>query len=103
MDHIVESTLEIYQELFSVQFEKKENSDVWHEDVQFFIAYDKESNDEIGQFYIDLFPREGKYGHAAAFPLIKRALIEGKIINPVAAMVCNFNKPTKENPSLLNY
>ena len=54
----------------------------------------------MGQFYLDLFPREGKYGHAAVFPLIKRAKLDD-IQHSVAAMVCNFTKPTKDKPSLL--
>ena len=47
----------------------------------------------MGHFYLDLYPRENKYGHAAVFPLIKRAKINGQIIPAAAAMVCNFEKP----------
>ena len=50
-----------------------------------------------------MFPRDNKYGHAAAFPLIKRAKFEDETTPSVVAMVCNFDKPTKENPSLLTH
>ena len=44
---------------------------VWHEDVQVFSVWDDagEGSGFIGYLYLDLFPREGKYGHAANFNL----------------------------------
>ena len=40
-----------------------------------------------GCFYLDLYPREGKYGHAAVFPFISKS----KDTLPVASMACNFD------------
>ena len=48
--------------------------------------------------------RDGKYGHAAVFPLqcrYKKA--DGSVQLPVAAMVANFTKPTETEPSLLTH
>ena len=52
---------------------------------------------------MDLFPREGKYGHAMAADVIKRSKINGQFMTPVAMMVANFNKPTTDIPSLLTH
>lgn len=71
VDHVVDATFNIYQELLGLKFEKAECS-VWHEDVQCFKVFDKESNGLLGQFYLDLYPREGKYDHAACFTLVPR-------------------------------
>jgi metallopeptidase MepB len=49
----------------------KGNDIVWHEDVQVFSVWDEEAQGSgfVGYLYLDLFPREGKYGHAANFNL----------------------------------
>ena len=48
-----------------------------------------------------MYPRDNKFGHAAMFPLLKRAKIDGKVIPAAGGMLCNFDKPTPEKPSLL--
>jgi len=50
---------------------------------------------------LDLYPRDDKFGHAAVFPLLKRAKIDGQVIPAAVAMLCNFDKPTETRPSLL--
>jgi len=58
----------------------------------------------MGHFYLDLFPRDGKYGHAAEFPLQKgMTFLDGTKQFPAAAMVANFTKPTPDKPSLLEF
>ncbi len=36
----------------------------YHQDVRLFRVHDVQTDKTIGHFYIDLHPREGKYGHA---------------------------------------
>jgi Zn-dependent oligopeptidase len=55
----------------------------------------------LGHFYLDLYPRDNKFGHAAVFPMLKRAKIDGQVIPAAAAMLCNFDKPSEDRPSLL--
>jgi len=52
---------------------------------------------------LDLYPREGKYGHAAEFDLQKGCLVNGKKQYPASAMLANFTKPLKDKPSLLKH
>lgn len=58
----------------------------------------------MGYFYTDMHPREGKYGHAAVFPLISGCQISnGSRQHPVCAMLCNFTRPTSDKPALLTH
>jgi len=51
-----------------------------------------------------MYPRDGKYTHAAAFGLQKTCLLpSGEWQFPAAAMVCNFSKPTPDQPSFLKH
>ena len=52
---------------------------------------------------MDLHPRPYKYSHAAIFPLIQRSELASKLQLPVAAMVVNFEKGTKDQESLLYF
>lgn len=80
----IRGMLEIFEELFGLVFVEVKGDDrasisasgngediVWHEDVQLFSVWDDEAQGSgfVGYLYLDLHPREGKYGHAANFNL----------------------------------
>lgn len=104
---VVPTILNIYQDLLSVKFEEIKNGSTWHPDVQQFAVWEKDAKDEsgfIGYCYLDLFPREAKYSHAAVWPLLsgyeKR---DGSRSYPLAAMVANLAKPTPDKPALMRH
>ena len=69
-----------------------------------FEVRDAESNGKMGYFFLDLFPRDGKYGHAAMFELQPRwKRKDGEILYPTCAVLTNFTPPSGANPSLLNH
>ncbi|XP_065179888.1 thimet oligopeptidase-like [Sycon ciliatum] len=102
MEKVTEGLLQIYQDLLGVVFTKVENADVWHPDVTMYHVTEKENGWMLGSFYLDLHPREGKYGHAACFPLQPGSkLSNGERQAAVCACVANFTKPSADKPSLL--
>jgi len=107
MEVVSKGMFEIYEKLLSVKFVKVtlDSSFYWHEDVELYRVDDTLNNNQtLGYFYLDLFPREGKYGHAACFGLQPSCILEdGTRQVSICAMVANFTKPTKDKPSLLQH
>ncbi len=104
LDQVLEGMFELTSEMFGITYEEINEFDKWHPDVRLFAILDDDRGEELSRFYLDLFPREGKYGHAAEFPLIQsRRLEDGSYQSPICAMVANFTKPTKDAPSLLQH
>ena len=102
LDVVIGGMFDIFQTLFGVKLVRDQNAPVWHESVQLFRVV---QNDEtLSYFYMDLFPREGKYGHAAAFTLTNGFETEtGGYVKPVSSIVANFNPPGESRPSLLEH
>lgn len=103
LQQVVEGMLDLTGEVFSLDY-RRVDAAPWHPDVITYAIHDRDSGDLIAHFYMDLFPREGKYSHAAAFTLVAgRLLADGSYQKPVSAIVANFTKPGSDRPSLLQH
>ena len=104
LDRVLEGMFELCQETFDLVIQELSDVNAWHPDVRLFSISDAASGTLLSHFYLDLYPREGKFSHAAEFPMIpSRRARDGSYQNPVCAMVTNFTKPTAETPSLLQH
>ncbi|MCE2528091.1 MAG: Zn-dependent oligopeptidase [Actinomycetia bacterium] len=100
---VVEGMLDLTGEVFGLEYQKVE-APVWHEDVTTYAVFDRDSGERIAHFHMDLFPREGKFSHAAAFPLVGgRLLADGSYQLPRSCIVANFTPPLLETPALLQH
>lgn len=81
--------LDISERLYGIRFEET-RVPVWHDEVMYFDVLDAESDELIGGIYLDLYPRDGKYKHAAAWPVRGVSLKAGR--KPVSVLVTNLNR-----------
>jgi len=94
----------IYQRIFGLKFERVEAPYKWIGDLQLYTVSDAKTGEPMGLFYLDMFPREGKYNHFAQFGIIEGKLLpDGRYQRPVCSLVCNFPPPQPDKPSLLSH
>jgi thimet oligopeptidase len=100
----LEGMFDIYQRIFGLKFERVEPPYKWIADLQLYAVSDAATDEPLGLFYLDMFPREGKFHHFAHFRLIEgKLLASGKYQRPTVALICNFPSPAKDKPSLLSH
>ena len=88
-DKAIEYTMLVAQRLYGLRF-REAKVPTWHPDVRYFDVLDARTGRYIAGFYLDLYPREGKYNNAAAFPIRGASRLAHR--TPLAALVTNFNR-----------
>ncbi len=100
-EKVLDGMFTVAKRLFGIDIEQEPNIETWHKDVRFYGI--KKAGETIAYFYFDIFARENKRGGAWMDSCrVKRKLANGAQ-KPVAYLVCNFNQPTKDKPSLLTH
>lgn len=96
-ERVLGGVLDVTGRLLDVQYIAVDAS-AWHEDVR---SYDVvRSGERIGRIHLDLHPRDGKYSHAACFPVAPG--IPGRIL-PEAALLCNFSRGLLEHDEVVTF
>lgn len=104
VQHTIDSVLNIYHTLLGVDFKQVTPSDAWNPEVIEYEVSDTKTGRLIGTTYFDLYPRPGKYGHFANWPLLPvRELANGTFRPPIAAIVGNWPQPAPGKPALLSH
>jgi thimet oligopeptidase len=92
----------IYQRIFGLRFQRLTPPYRWVDGLQLYAVSDAATGEPMGLFYLDMFPREGKYNHFAEFGIVDGKLLrDGTYQRPVVALICNFPAPQPDRPSLL--
>src|SRR5438094_1253561 len=101
---VLDGMFNIYQNIFGLNCEKIAAPYKWIDDLQLYLVTDAASGEQLGMFYLDMFPREGKFNHFAQFDIISGKLLpDSKYQRPTVALLCNFPPPTADKPSLLTH
>ncbi|OWQ85743.1 peptidase [Roseateles aquatilis] len=80
----------VIDRMMGVKHTEVPNRDVWHPEVKTFVVSDAASGQAIATLYVDLYPREGKYNHAAVWPMRSSSTRLDR--HPSSALVVNFDR-----------
>ena len=97
LNAVREGIFGLYGRLYGLRFEEDHAIPVYHPDVQTYRVYDGEH--EMGILYLDMFPRASK--RSGAWMTEFRG--QHGSVRPQIQVVCNFSKPTANEPSLLRF
>jgi thimet oligopeptidase len=89
MPQTLDWLMHVSSRLFGVTFERAAVP-VWHEDVLYYDVRDGDTKTFLGGIYLDLYPREGKFTHAAAWPVRGVSRKVGR--TPITVLVTNFDR-----------
>ncbi len=93
----VDWAMHVSARLYGVEFRLRPAAvAVWHPEVRYVDVVDSDSGALLGGIYLDLYPREGKFSHAAAFGVRGASRLTHPTRpaprTPISVLVANFNR-----------
>ncbi|MBP5189507.1 MAG: M3 family metallopeptidase [Bacteroidales bacterium] len=102
LESVRRGAFDVANKLYGLVFRENDELPNYHPDAVSYEVLDGDS--VIAILYMDFFPRESKRSGAWMTNFREQYVgKDGKNVIPIISMVCNFSKPTKEKPSLLNF
>ena len=102
LNRVMDGLFGTAEKLYGLSFKKQEGIETYHPEVEVYAVSDA-SGQDVGLFYVDLFPRQTKKSGAWMTSFQEQGLFRGQVRRPHIGIVCNFTKPGKDRPSLLSY
>jgi peptidyl-dipeptidase Dcp len=88
--------------LYGITFNKRTDLPIFQKDVETYEVKEADGR-HLGVLYLDYYPRDGKRGGAWCTDFQSAGWENGKKIDPIISVTCNFTKPTGDTPSLLSW
>ncbi len=100
-DHVLAGLFRVVETIYGVRI-RESTAAGWHPAVRFFDIRDRHDA-LVGQFYFDLYAREGKQGGAWMDDAINRRRVRGSLQHPVAYLTCNLSAPVGGKPATFTH
>ncbi|HEY3583648.1 MAG TPA: M3 family metallopeptidase, partial [Casimicrobiaceae bacterium] len=88
---VVAGLFHVVETIYGVRI-RAGSAPVWHPSVRFYEIRNRDDS-LVGQFYLDLYAREGKQSGAWMDDAINRRYAHDRLQHPVAYLTCNFSGP----------
>ena len=96
-DAAIAWVMHISSVLYGIEF-RPVTRPTWHAEVRYYDVHDADSGRFLAGLYLDLFPREGKFSHAANFGVHSTSTLANR--TPYAALVANLDRKGLESAEL---
>ncbi|SBV59971.1 oligopeptidase A [Xanthomonas translucens pv. graminis] len=98
---VLDGLFGVINDLYGLQVQA-DTAPVWHPDVRFFRVSDAQGR-LVGQFYLDLYAREGKRGGAWMDDCRNRRDRADGVQTPLVYLVCNFGRGADGKPATFTH
>ena len=102
LESVINGVYQVAGKLFGLKFEEVDDIETYHEEVKTYNVYD-DKGEFLSIFYADFHPRPGKRGGAWMTSYKSQYMLGDNNIRPHISNVCNFSRPTENQPSLLTF
>lgn len=102
LDSVRNGIFTVTEKLYGLKYEELKDAPKYHKDVTVWKVSEKNGK-HVGILYMDMHPRESKRGGAWMTSFQPQYKKDGKRVEPVISIVCNFTKPTENVPALLTF
>lgn len=100
-DQVLDGLFRVVETIYGVRIAESRAA-TWHPSVRFFEICDRDQR-VVGQFYFDLYAREGKQGGAWMDDAINRRRVGASVQHPVAYLTCNLSAPIAGKPATFTH
>lgn len=100
--NVRDGMFQVATKLYGITFNLRTDLPVYQKDVETFEVKEADGK-HLGILFLDYYPRDGKRGGAWCTDFRSAGWEDGKKVDPVISVTCNFTKPTATTPSLLSW